>query len=255
MNDFYSIILASFGAGLIDAMVGGGGLILLPSLFSAYPHITPATLLGTNKATSIWGTSLAAFQYSRKVKIPWGILWPVMLGAVVFGALGAWLATQLDPELMRQLLPFLLLAIFMDTLRQKNLGQSHSPPNRNSKMLWIAVVIGAGIGFYDGFFGPGTGSVLIFLFVRWMSFDFLHASASAKVINIITNGSALITFASRGHVWWQLAAMMACANVMGSFVGTHLAIRYGSRLVRLIFLCVVAALIAKLVYTNLAFKF
>ena len=206
MHDFYSIILASFGAGLIDAMVGGGGLILLPSLFSAYPHITPATLLGTNKATSIWGTSLAAFQYSRKVKIPWGILWPVMLGALIFGALGAWLATQLDPELMRRLLPFLLLTIFIDTLRQKNLGHEHSPPSNNLKMLFIAFIIGAGIGFYDGFFGPGTGSVLIFLFVRWMSFDFLHASASAKVINIITNGSALITFASRGHSEsWQHA--------------------------------------------------
>ena len=256
MSDFFWIFLASFSAGLVDAMVGGGGLILLPALFSIFPQVAPASLLGTNKATSIWGTSLAAFRYARRVSIPWSLLWPVAIGALGFSAIGARVAIQIDAMLMRQILPFVLLGIFIDTLRQKQLGQLHTPCIEVSLQMWLRFfAIGAAIGLYDGVFGPGTGSVLIFLFVRWMSFDFLHASASAKFINLVTNAAALFTFAWHDHVWWHVVVFLACANLAGSLVGTHLALRYGSRLVRYIFLGVVGCLIAKLIFSNLANAF
>jgi len=101
------------------------------------------------------------------------------------------------------------------------------------------------IGFYDGFFGPGTGSFLVFAFVRWLGYDFLNASASAKLINTATNFSALMLFTWQGHVWWHLALAMALANVAGSLIGTRLALRHGAGFVRRVFIFVVLALIVK----------
>jgi hypothetical protein len=109
----------------------------------------------------------------------------------------------------------------------------------------VASALALVIGFYDGFFGPGTGSFLVFLFVRLLGYDFLHASASAKLINTATNVAALALFAWTGHVWWQIAAVMAVANVAGSLAGTRLALRHGAGFVRVVFIVVVAALICK----------
>ena len=111
-----------------------------------------------------------------------------------------------------------------------------------------ALLAGAAIGFYDGVFGPGTGSFLMIVFVRVFGYDFLHASASAKVVNLATNLAALLLLSAKGHVWWQLGIVMALANVAGSQVGSKLALRHGSRFVRKVFIAVVSALILKTGY-------
>ncbi len=239
------LCLASLLAGFIDAIVGGGGLILLPALFSLYPQALPATLLGSNKGASICGTSWALMQYARRVTLDWQTLAPACVTALVGGVTGAWAVTLVSPEGLRQLLPFVLFGVLVYTLVHKDLGQTHAPRYAGRKQTWVASAIGLTIGFYDGFFGPGTGSFFVFLFVRCLGYDFLHASASAKLLNTVTNLSALSLFALKGHVWWQVVALMGGANVLGSVLGAWLALRHGSGFVRWVFVAVVSALIAK----------
>ena len=237
--------LASLLAGFIDAIVGGGGLVLVPALFAILPNTHPATLFGINKSASIWGTAIATVQYSRRVQLPWRSLWPAALCGLAGGFAGAWAVTVLAPDFLRKLLPFVLLAVLGYTLAKKNLGQHHAPALAPQAERWAAAGIGAAIGFYDGFFGPGTGSFLVFLFVRVLGYDFLHASASAKLVNTATNFAALVLFAWKGHVWWHYALALALANVAGSLLGTRLALRHGAAFVRGVFLLVVTALILK----------
>lgn len=237
--------LASLGAGFIDAIVGGGGLILVPALFAVYPAAAAPTLLGTNKATAVWGTGIAAGQYARRVNLRWRILLPAAAGGFAGAFGGAYLATIVSGEFLRQLLPVVLVAVFVYTLLNKDLGTHHGPRFAGRTELIIALVIGITIGFYDGFFGPGTGSFFIFLFVRLLGYDFLNASAHSKILNLGTNLAALILFAMTGHVWWHLALPLALANIVGALIGARIALKHGSKFVRWVFILVVGALIAK----------
>ena len=239
------VSLASLLAGLVDAIVGGGGLLLLPALFVTFPQAAPATLFGTNKSASIWGTSLATWQYSRRVQMRWATLLPAAAAGLAGSLVGAWAVTLVDPTLFRKALPLVLLVLLAYTLVRKDLGREHAPRWDGRREALVAAGIGGVIGFYDGFFGPGTGSFLVFAFVRWLGYDFLNASASAKLINAATNFSALMLFAFKGHVWWHLALAMALANVLGSLIGTRLALRHGAGFVRQVFILVVLALILK----------
>ena len=239
------ILAASGFAGLIDAIVGGGGLILLPALFATYPTAPPATLLGTNKCASVWGTALATYQYSKRVQLAWRALLPAALCALVGSFVGAWSVTQIDPAFLRKITPIILLVVLIYTLAKKDLGINHKPHQNKNRERVIACLIGAVIGWYDGFFGPGTGSFFIFLFVRFLGYDFLNASASAKLLNVSTNLAAILLFALKGHVWWHIGLMMAVSNMAGSFIGSHLALKHGAGFVRWIFVFVVSALILK----------
>lgn len=239
------ILLASGFAGMVDAIVGGGGLILLPALFATYPTASPATLLGTNKCASVWGTSLATYHYSKRVQLAWRALLPAALFALAGSFAGAWSVTQIDPGFIRKLMPFILLVVLIYTLVKKDMGATHKPHHNKNHERLIACLIGAVIGWYDGFFGPGTGSFFIFLFVRFLGYDFLNASASAKLLNVATNIAAIALFALKGHVWWHIGLMMAVANMAGSFIGSHLALKHGTGFVRWVFVVVVSLLIIK----------
>ncbi|MFM1908433.1 MAG: hypothetical protein RLZZ591_2110 [Pseudomonadota bacterium] len=242
------VTLASLMAGFVDAIVGGGGLILVPALFAAFPGTAPATLLGSNKGASVWGTALATRQYSRQVTMRWSILLPAAASGFIASFAGAWTLTLVSPEFLRKALPLVLLMILAYTLAKKELGRHHTPRFGPNAELVAACAIGALIGFYDGFFGPGTGSFFVFLFVRVLGYDFLNASASAKLLNMTTNLAALILFGWKGHVWWPLALTMAVANVAGSYAGTRLALKHGAGFVRGVFIGVVSALILKTSY-------
>ena len=242
------ISLASLLAGGIDSIVGGGGLILVPALFAVYPTTAPATLFGTNKSASVWGTSIATVQYSRRVQMRWAVLGPAAGAALVGSFIGAWVVTLIDPTFLRRLLPFILLAVLLYTLAKKDLGRTHAPRHAQGRETLLACAIGAVIGWYDGFFGPGTGSFFIFLFVRLLGYDFLNASASAKLLNVATNLAAIALFAMKGHVWWKIGLVMAVANVAGSLIGTRLALKHGAGFVRGVFIVVVGALILKTGY-------
>ena len=239
---------ASLLAGFVDAIVGGGGLVLVPALFAAFPTTHPATLFGVNKSASLWGTAVATVQYARRVQLPWRALLPAA-GLALLGSLaGAWLVTVVSPDFLRKVLPLVLLAVLIYTLIKKELGREHAPALQGWREAAVAGAIGLLMGFYDGFFGPGTGSLLVFLFVRVLGYDFLHASASAKLLNSCSNFSALALFAFKGHIWWHYALILAVANVAGSLLGTRLALRHGAGFVRVVFVLVVSALILRTGY-------
>ncbi|MEY8877174.1 MAG: sulfite exporter TauE/SafE family protein [Leptothrix sp. (in: b-proteobacteria)] len=248
MPDLVWVTLASGLAGFIDAIVGGGGLVLVPALFTTFPTVAPATLFGTNKGAAIWGTAWSARLYARRVQMNWHTLGPAALAALMGAAAGAWLVTQVSPGGLRRALPLVLLGLLLYTLARKDLGRAHLPHRSPSVERQLGIAIGAGVGFYDGFFGPGTGSFLVFLLVRVLGYDFLHASAGAKLINVATNFAALAWFASTGHVMWTAALVMALANVAGSMLGTQLALQRGSGFVRGMFMLVVTVLIARTTY-------
>lgn len=246
--DLLFVCAASLLAGLIDAIVGGGGLVLVPALFATFPNAPAATLLGTNKSASVWGTAMATAQYARRVQLRWPALGPAAAVAFLGSLAGAWTVTQTSGEALRKLLPLVLLLLMVYTLSRKELGRHHAPPASRRHETGVACAIAAAIGWYDGFFGPGAGSFFIFLFVRFLGYDFLNASAAAKLLNVATNVSALMLFASKGHVWWQIGLAMAVANVAGSLLGTRLALRHGTGFVRGAFIVVVGALILKTGY-------
>lgn len=243
--DLALVLLAAFGAGLIDAMVGGGGLVQLPALFGFYPQVAPPILLGTSKLAGIFGTASAVWRYARRVSIPWRALLPLAILVLAASAGGALLATRVVPEVFRPLVPIMLVAVLIYTLARKNLGNEHAPLAFAGNHHIVGSIAIVAIGFYDGFFGPGTGSFLMFVFVRCYGYDFLNAAASARVLNVAANGAALFYFASHGYVLWQIGAAMAVCNIAGSIFGTRLALRGGSGLVRKVFIIVVSLLIAR----------
>jgi len=231
--------------------VGGGGLIQLPALFSAYPSTAPATLFGTNKIASIVGTSTAAFQYSRRVRIPWRVAGPGAMAALVGSWYGAKAVAYLDPALLRPLILVLLVRGSRCTYLPAQGSWARSTegrPSSGGRSAALALAIGGVIGFYDGFFGPGTGSFLIFLFIRLLGMDFLRASVSAKILNVATNLAAIGFFVGNVALMWKLGLLMAVCNLAGSILGSRMALKHGTGFVRKMFLAVVSVLIGKLAY-------
>jgi uncharacterized membrane protein YfcA len=253
--EIFLVLVAAFGAGFIDALAGGGGLIQLPALFATFPHTPHTTLLGTGKLAGFAGTSSAIARFIRHVKLDWGLLLPAAGGAFAAALVGAWLATGVSPERFRALVPLLLSFVLVYTLMNKDLGRNHNPRVLGRNGRWLAAGTAGIIGLYDGFFGPGTGSFLVFLFVRVFGLDFLHASASAKIVNAASNLAAILLFGLTGKILWLLGLAMAVCNVAGAQVGSHLAIRHGSGFVRAVFIAVVSCLIAKTAWDALALSF
>lgn len=237
-------LVAAFAAGLVDAIVGGGGLIQLPALFGALPHELPSVLLGTSKLAGVMGTSAASLRYSRHIALPWRLLLPGCLIGVAGGLAGAAVATHVAAVAYRPLVPAMLTVVLVISLSARGSGLKHAPNYGGSRPGRAAAWTGA-ISLYDGFFGPGTGTFFMFMLIRVLGFDFLHAAASARVLNVSTNVAALTWFAGHGAVLPGLGLAMGASNVAGSLVGARLALRGGAPLVRKAFIAVVLVLIAK----------
>jgi uncharacterized membrane protein YfcA len=244
------LAFAAFAAGFVDAVVGGGGLVQLPALFGSLPQATPASLFGTNKVSSIAGTVFAARRYMRSVPLFSHVLWPAVVAAGLFSWLGAGAVSLLPRAWAQPLVLVLLVVVAAVTLRQRSLGLVHKPRLSVRQEVWFALGLGAVLGFYDGFFGPGTGAFLIFIFVRVFGYDFLHASAHSKLINLMTNFGALVFFVPTGEVLWKVALVMASCNVVGSVVGARTAVRRGSQFVRLFFIGLLAVMIVRMGLTT-----
>lgn len=245
------LLPAATFAGFVDAVVGGGGLIQVPALLSVLPRELPATLFGTNKLASIFGTLNAAWRYARQVRMPWRATLPTAFAAFLCSYAGAAAVAWLPRNTLRPLILGLLVLGVIHTFRRKDFGALHRPTHGGTRELAYATALGGAIGFYDGFFGPGTGSFLIFLFIRFFGFDFLHASAAAKVVNVATNLAALGYFLPSGHWLPALALLMAVCNIGGSWIGTHLTLKHGSGFVRRLFLAVTLLMILRYAWDTL----
>lgn len=238
----------AFLAGFIDAIVGGGGLIQLPALLIFLPQYAIPTIIGTHKLASVSGTLVAASQYIRQVKVDWKVIVPSILATGLFALMGARLVTSLDKNVLKPIILVLLVSVLIYTFLKKDLGTDHTPKYIGKKFLIGGLLTGAILGFYDGFFGPGMGSFLIFAFVSIFGLDFLHASAYAKILNCASNIPAIIFFMSSGDVLFEVAIPLGIANIVGSLVGTRLALLKGSGFVRIFFLIVVTGVIARFAY-------
>ena len=239
------LLVASFFAGFVDSIAGGGGLIQLPALLIGLPKTETVTVLGTNKLASIFGTTAAAALYRRHIKPDPKILIAMALPAFIGSAVGASLASQIPTKSMRPITLILLIAVVMYTWLKPDLGKNELLRHHSTRRIQIAALAGSIIGFYDGIFGPGTGSFLMLVLVASLGYAFITASAIAKVVNVSTNLGAIIIFGIHGAIIWQIGLALGVANVVGAFVGSHLAIRGGSTLVRKVFLIVTIALIIK----------
>lgn len=243
---FLFLILAAFCASLVDAIAGGGGLLQLPSLLIALPDTPPAQLLGTNKLPSFLGTTSATLSYLKRIRPDFHLVTVMAIPAFIGSALGATIATLIPKDAFRPIILFALIAVFIYTWQKKELGLEAQPARTKRSRTLIGATAGLIIGFYDGIFGPGTGSFLMLILVAFLGFAFLEASVTAKLVNLSTNLGAIIVFGLSGKIIWLLGLGMAIGNILGSYIGARAAIRGGSKLVRNVFLFVTALLIARL---------
>ncbi|KAB2594283.1 MULTISPECIES: TSUP family transporter [Streptomyces] len=247
------LCLAAAAAGWIDAVVGGGGLLLLPALLLGLPNVPAAHVLGTNKAVAIVGTSGAAITYVRRAPVQVGLAVRVGLMALAGSMGGAFFAAGISSEVLRPVIMVALLGVAAFVLLRPSFGtaaagDTDARPVTRARIVTAVVLVGGGIGFYDGLFGPGTGTFLVLALTAVLHLDLVTASATAKIVNVCTNAGALAMFAYQGTVLWQLAAVMALFNLAGGMAGARMALSRGSGFVRAVLLTVVFSLVAKLGY-------
>lgn len=243
------LVLVAFAAGWVDAVVGGGGLLQLPALLIALPDSTPpASILGTNKVSSVWGTAISSALYAVKIRPDWRSIIPLVIGASTGSALGAQAARFLPKEVFTPIVLLALVVVGIYTWRRPELGLITERKHVGRTHYLITLGIGLAVGAYDGILGPGTGSFFVILLVGLLGWGFLDASAQAKIANLVTNLSAIAVFAAHGAVLWQLGLMMGAANLVGGFLGARTAISKGNSFVRKVFLVVIGGLIIRLSY-------
>lgn len=248
MEEILIVCLAAFAAGFIDAIVGGGGLVQTPILFMAFPQYPVATLLGTTKIPSFSGTAVSLYQYAKRVTIQWRLVLWIALAAFLAAMLGSWTVTQVSNAVVKPVILACLVGVAIYTYSKKNFGQHQEKDLLFSQALARGLISALLIGFYDGFIGPGTGSFLVLIFISVLHFDFMHASAHAKTVNLATNLASIIFFASTGHILYEVALPMTLCNMAGGFVGTRFALLKGNSFIRIFFLLVVCGTILRFAY-------
>jgi uncharacterized membrane protein YfcA len=242
------LCIVSFFAGFIDAIVGGGGLLQTPALMIILPQYPVATIFGTAKIPSLSGTSLAAYKYSRQVNLNWKLLCYIIVAAFTGALLGAYCITLISSGIIKPLILLLLIVIAIYTYTKKDFGLHQAKDFTFLKEVIIGLTFGFAIGFYDGLIGPGTGTFLVLAFITLLGNDFLHSSASAKYVNVVTNIAAMLYFAKSGNILYHYAIPMAIFNLCGSFLGTKLALLKGNKFIRIFFLLVVSGTILRFAY-------
>ena len=235
-----------FSAGFVDSIAGGGGLIALPVLLST--GISPQMALGTNKLQGSFGTLSATYNYIKKGEVKLNEAWTGALFTLVGAMTGAWAIQHMDAGFLNQIIPFLLVAVFLYTLFSRNLGTGATRPKLPRNLFFL--IFGLGLGFYDGFFGPGTGSFWTAAFIAVMGFTMTKAAGFTRIMNFVSNIVALAMFVIGDNVLYSVGLCMALGQVLGARVGSNLAIQKGTSFIRPIFLTVVFLTIVRLVYVN-----
>ena len=241
------LCLIAFLAGYVDAVVGGGGLIQVPAGLILMPTQAVSTVIGTLKVPSFIGTCFATYQYLQRVKIP--LLRILLFTSIAFIASfsGSLLLTRMSSQFMKPVIFFVLVVIAIYTYTKKDLGLSSMVKEANFPWYKGAAICLL-IGFYDGFIGPGAGSLLVLAFISWLGFDFLQANSHAKVVNLATNLGSIVLFMLKGSILWSIAIPMAICNAVGGFFGSKMAIQKGNKFIRTFFLIVIIATLCRLGY-------
>ena len=239
------LTVLSFTAGFIDAVVGGGGLIQIPALLVTMPNTSLPTLFGTNKIAALSGTSIAAVQYARRISFNFKLLMAISIASFVASYSGAKIVSIINPATLKPIILIILIAIAIYTFLKKDLGKFQKKQLPLTQQILFGIVIGLVVGFYDGFFGPGTGSFFVLAFVLILGFEFVQASAYAKIVNCMTNISALVVFIRQGDYILEIAILMAIFNISGSLIGSRMALKKGNGFIRIFFLIIVSIMIVR----------
>jgi uncharacterized membrane protein YfcA len=242
----FLVFLIGFAAGFLDSIVGGGGLIATPALLNLFPSFEILRVIATNRTSSIAGTSVAAINYFKKIEIDKKIVFSACISAAIFSLIGAELATYINPKLLKTIVLAVIVVLAIYTYFKKDLGQTENIKYDAQKLPFAAAGVAATCGFYNGLIGPGTGTLLVFAFVSIIGMDFLKSSAMAKVTNVAGDIGSWTILVTKGFVFWQAAIPLILGNMLGSQIGSKLAILKGSQFIRTVFLCVVFALILKI---------
>lgn len=242
------LFLAIFFAGFVDAIAGGGGLIQQPSLLITFSETNTVTVMGTSKTAAAFGTSAAALRYRRSIKTDPMLLLSMVIPAFIGSSLGALLATHISAQNLKSAIFFMMVLIFFYTFAKPELGKEKVERFTPSALKKVGAIAAFVIGFYDGLIGPGTGTLLMIVLVAVMGFAFIGASAIAKVVNLVTNIAAIIVIGIRVPIMWKLGIALGIANLVGGFIGSHVAVRKGSGFVRTFYLIVTGLLILRLGY-------
>ncbi|MCW9715873.1 TSUP family transporter [Avibacterium gallinarum] len=244
LNLIALLFLVAFIAGFIDAIAGGGGLITIPALLMT--GVPPAMALGTNKLQACGGSFSASFYFLRKRAVDLKEIWLLVLMTFIGAVLGTILIQLVDSALIKKVIPFLVLAIGLYFLFTPNLGDE----DRHKRISYatFAFSAGFGIGFYDGFFGPGTGSLLSLAFVTLLGFNLAKATAHAKVLNFTSNIAALLLFLIGGQIWWEAGLVMMLGQIIGANLGAKMVLSKGKQLIRPMVVIMSFIMTAKMAY-------
>lgn len=243
---FYAFI--AFLAGCLDAIVGGGGLLQFPALLINLPHTPIATILGTNKISGFSGTLTAAIGYAKKVTFNYKLIVVISFFTLIGAFVGAKLVNHISPLVFKPIILVVLIAIAFYTFLKKDFGTLKTKTVTLKNQYIFGSVMGLTVGFYDGLIGPGTGSFLVLGCITLLGFQFLEASAYAKIINCFSNISSLFVFVSAGNFILPIALLMAVFNIAGSILGTKLALKKGNVFIKKVFLVVVCLMIIRFGY-------
>jgi uncharacterized membrane protein YfcA len=238
------LFFAGLGGGFIDAIAGGGGLISVPALLAA--GLPPQAALGTNKMQAVWGTLMAVTRYSKAGLVDWRNLRLVIGVTFVSALLGTWAVTQLSNEWLKQVVPWLLMGIALYALLSPRFGRQ--PVKARLSPTAFAWLGGSLLGFYDGFFGPGTGSFWTLGCLSMLGLELTRATGYTKMVNLTSNVASVLVFLTAGEIWFAVAAVMVAGQLIGARLGSGLVIRHGAPFIRVAFLLVVFALVVKLLW-------
>ncbi len=247
LTDILLLFATGLSAGFIDAIAGGGGLITMPVLLAF--GLSPHDALGTNKAQSTFGTTLAVLRYHRAGMIDGRAMRLPVTVTFLASALGTWAVGRLGTELLREIVPWMLLGVAIYTLLSPGFGKQKSAAKlKPHTFAWFA---GSLLGFYDGFFGPGTGSFWTLACITLLGFDLPHATGYTKAVNLASNAAALIVFAAADMIRYDVALVMIAGQLAGAHLGSGMAIRHGAAFIRIVFISVVICLTVKLLWDQL----
>lgn len=242
------LTLIGFSAGFLDSIVGGGGLIATPAMINLFPQWHILSVVGTNRTSSIFGTSVAAWNYFQKVKLESRIVLPSCGGAFLASFGGVQLAKVIPTDNLKWGVIAAIIVLAIYSVFKKELGKTDNRRGTPRQEMWAAFAVGAACGFYNGLIGPGTGTLLVFGFVSIVGLDFLKSSAVSKAANVAGDLSSFGVLLCCGYIVWWAAIPLVVANVAGSYAGSRLAILKGSTFIRKFFLIVVFALITRLIW-------
>lgn len=244
MWHFILLFITAFFSGFVDSIAGGGGLISIPMLLAV--GVPPHAALATNKLQGTFGCFTAALRFALKGMVNFKSIYIGIIFTFIGACVGTFSVLLVDPDVLKFLVPFFLVAVFIYTILHPKLGDEITVEKINSNLFYIT--FGFAIGFYDGFLGPGTGSFWTFAMIALLGISMKTSVAHTKVLNFVSNFVSLIVFIIGGQILWALGLVMAVGQILGAYLGSHLVITKEVKFIRTMFLFVVALTICKLIY-------